>query len=105
MDTDYKELLARLLAVKEAPKHCIGICGQLGHSFYFKLDRLFERWPDYSGSRDYPVPSARSDLTAAQAYDMADNLWVGQYGDMRKALLDFCIAEVERIIAGEADAL
>jgi hypothetical protein len=32
-------------------------------------------------------------------------MWVGQYGAMRVALLDFCIAEVERIIAGEADAL
>lgn len=105
MDTDYKELLARLLAVKNQPKLYRGICGQVDRLFYAELEELFKRWPTYSGSLDYPVPSTRPDCTAQEAYDGASNMWVGQYGAMRVALLDFCIAEVERIIAGEADAL
>lgn len=105
MDIDYEDLLTSLSRLKKGCRPYVGICANLGPDYYESLDKLFVRWPNYSGERDYPVPSPRSDESPRQAYHQVGDLWAGEYGALRMALLDFCIAEVQRIIEGKADAL
>jgi hypothetical protein len=54
------------------------------------LKPAFKQWPEYSGNGWYPVP-AFSLRRADDEYLSTYNLWVGEYGECRKRLLDFLI--------------
>lgn len=56
---------------------------------------LFEKWPKFTGTPEFPVPHPH--LTPAAAYAEPD-IWEGTYGDNRKELLNFMIAELEKDI-------
>lgn len=76
-----------------------GICGNirsLGHEVdEDRLHGLFKSWPQFSGNPTYPVPGPGG-LGAAWAYKHIIDVWKGEYGDMRRELLDHCIAELEK---------
>lgn len=59
----------------------------------WQLDRIdiFREWPDTSGDTDYPVKSFSTWQSPAQRFYATANLWVGEYGQSRRNLLDFCI--------------
>lgn len=63
---------------------------------------LFKGWPKHSGNPKYPVPStyvegAPPAIGAAMSmyYDTTD-LWVGEYGELRKELLDYTIGVLSK---------
>lgn len=56
---------------------------------------LFSRWPKFTGTLEFPVPHPH--LTPAAAY-AEPKIWEGTYGDNRKELLNFMIAELEKDI-------
>lgn len=71
------------------------------------LVELFMRWPEYSGNADYPVPHKSGanagywDLPCQQGLEARrDYMWgESAYGQARRRLLDFCIAELQRELA------
>ena len=69
------------------------------------LQPIFRTWPKYSGDPWYPVPhpfqyeySDEDDICdlAKQAfeYDYEDDMWTGEYGELRKELLAFCVEQL-----------
>lgn len=57
---------------------------------------IISRWPEHSGNRDYPVPHPTMDPKLA--YLKTDNLWEPTpYGDARRRLYHFVIAELRKI--------
>ena len=63
-----------------------------------QLRPLFKRWPKYSGFDLYPVPSPDKTRTNLEMFYDAlakDALWQGEYGALRKELLDFLIEETK----------
>jgi len=79
-----------------------GICGQVIEedptavgSMYQILNRLFRSWPKFSGDAHYPVPSGIERVSAQSAYYQYAK-WTGNYGKMRRKLLDHCINELEK---------
>lgn len=75
-----------------------GICGNLQYlsderywcSSYMRT--LYSEWPKFSGTEEYPVPAQGMD--GYDAYDFLP-LWTGDYGQLRKELLQFCIDNVD----------
>lgn len=64
----------------------------------YQLKILFERWPKHSGTETYPVPSPDSTRSADAMFYYAmdkDAMWKGEYGALRKELLDFLIQETQ----------
>lgn len=61
-----------------------------------KLKQVFVKWPKFSGDIEYPVPSSTDGCTPREQYDFTDNVWEGDYGDLRKELLQFCIDELSK---------
>lgn len=58
-----------------------------------QIIEMAEKWPAFSGNRIYPVPLYLQ--TPEMAYSNAKGtMWVGEYGDNRKALLKFLIAQL-----------
>lgn len=102
------KLLEALKQIKERPAPGLGICGQLARKYsdenadYYhshwrsKLQGLFRRWPQFSGSADFPVPHPTK--PACIAYGSTQNVWDRRtkYGQARWSLLDFCISELEK---------
>jgi hypothetical protein len=100
----------------------MGICYQLneiaGEVFdsevcATELTPYFITWPMFSGSTRYPVPyvgkvldclgnevkfkeSEGLSVRAERAYIFGGYLWLGEYGDLRKNLLDHIINELEK---------
>lgn len=99
---DKKILLAALESLtKHIPSEKMGICGNLCRlcgeevCFHDELCRHWRCWPKWSGSDMYPVPG---DMLA---YDFKPK-WTGEYGALRRELLDFLIARVSAdILAAE----
>ena len=69
------------------------------------LKPIFRKWPKYSGNSWYPVPhpcqneyADEDDIRylAEQAFEdeYADDMWTGEYGELRKELLAFCIEQL-----------
>lgn len=73
-------------------------------------DGLYLSWPKYSGCSTYPVPASPEliaqwgeydgevgsdetfeEVTAKFAYDESENMWQGEYGKLRRELLDYII--------------
>ena len=67
-----------------------GICSNVSDD----LAELFEKWPEFTGDSLFPVPHPQ--YTPHDAYMKTHDLWIGEYGEARKRLLDFCIAELEK---------
>ena len=98
------KLLEALKQIREQPDPRIGICNQLARKcgnenadyWRSKLQGLFRRWPQFSGSADFPVPHPTE--PACIAYDFAQNMWDRRtkYGRARWDLLEFCISELEK---------
>jgi hypothetical protein len=59
-----------------------------------KLRELFLTWPPYSGCHAYPVPATSCDSSSEQ-YSETEFLWEGEYGDLRKDLLEHLIRGVQ----------
>lgn len=63
---------------------------------------IAKKWPKYSGSEGYPVPYAfpakPGYLSPYAAFWETHSgcFWVGEYGVLRKELLDFCIEELSK---------
>lgn len=95
---EYEGLTLALQHIKDHPDPNNGICFSVREhatveAFDLWLDvrrGLFESWPLYSGDPIYPVPGYPS---AGEAYNHCRHYWEGEYGDMRRDLLDFLIQE------------
>lgn len=104
-ENDYlKVLLDACLNVKAHPNVKFGICVNLILSFEDSIlleqvlcdlenirDIIFKEWPNYSGDIRYPVPSLFPLISSENLYYHTDNMWIGEYGDLRKELLQFMI--------------
>ena len=98
------ELLEALKKIRERPAPRIGICRQLAlrrrdedaDHWRCKIRGLFRRWPQFSGSADFPVPHPAK--PADLAYNTTQNMWDRRtkYGRARWDLLEFCISELEK---------
>ena len=98
------KLLEALKQIREQPDPRIGICYQLARKcrdenadyWLSKLQGLFRRWPQFSGSADFPVPHPTQ--VACVAYSSTQNMWDRRtkYGRARWDLLEFCISELEK---------
>ncbi|QJT71825.1 hypothetical protein TH1_143 [Shewanella phage Thanatos-1] len=68
-------------------------------SITFELKRLFSevfvKWEKYSGDLNFPVPDPNECKGPYKAF-FTYPLWEGEYGDLRKELLDFAIGELEK---------
>ena len=58
------------------------------------LEAIALTWPLYSGDASFPVP--HETLKPVDAYLDHPNKWTGQYGNSRKAFLDFAIAALQK---------
>ena len=98
------KLLEALRQIREQPDPRVGICHQLAQScsdentgyWRSKVLDLFRRWPQFSGSTDFPVPHPTE--PACIAYNSTQNMWDRRtkYGRARWDLLEFCISELEK---------
>lgn len=68
-----------------------------------KFSELAQKWPQFSGDFDYPVPSPYAGYSAETAYHHRMK-WIGEYGELRRSLLRFVLAEASRIAAVENGA-
>ena len=103
------KLLEALKQIREQPDPRIGICNQLARKcgnenadyWRSKLQGLFRRWPQFSGSADFPVPHPTE--PACIAYGSTQNMWDRRtkYGRARWDLLEFCISELEKELSDE----
>lgn len=77
-----------------------GLCWNVDDYFYKRysgpspclttMTEIWQNWPKFSGDIKFPVPYG--DLT----YFRHANKWDGEYGDLRRELLDFLIAQLEQ---------
>lgn len=99
------ELLEALKQIRERPEPRVGICYQLDaqscsdeRADYWrsKVRDLFQEWPQFSGSAEFPVPHPTE--PAGIAYNSTWNMWDRRtkYGQARWDLLEFCISELEK---------
>lgn len=103
------KLLEALKKIREQPAPRIGICYQLARKcsdenadyWRSKLQGLFRRWPQFSGSADFPVPHPTE--PSCIAYNSTYNMWDRRtkYGRARWELLEFCISELEKELSDE----
>lgn len=103
------EMLEVLKQIKKRPTPGFGICHQLArkrsdaNADYWrrKLQGLFRRWPQFSGSADFPVPHPTE--PACIAYGSTQNMWDRRtkYGRARWDLLEFCVSELEKELSNE----
>ena len=66
------------------------------------LKEIFREWDCYSGDELYPVPNPRNPSDPESAYPfykrayVSGNMWRGSYGELRRNLLNFAIAYLEK---------
>lgn len=129
MDLTLHFLLCELReAVRHGSQPGLGICAALddymweigSRSYAFvvrarlraRFRQLYMLWPHYSGDEYYPVPSAQVGVDAEGMYDRSagflepgdgiyqgGGFWRGEYGRLRKNLLDFTIAHLEQSLS------
>lgn len=56
-------------------------------------NRLFTEWPKFSGVISYPVPGVQG-LDPWESFSKLPR-WSGEYGELRKDLLDFMISKLD----------
>lgn len=116
--SDFKKLmlLQILKAVAVSPNKNTGICDnvrfktfEIYHNYTLdeelgaELDRLMALWPKFSGSVVFPVVHP-TEPSPVKAYDLAKvcgELWSGEYGELRKELLQFCIDTLTKELENE----
>jgi hypothetical protein len=82
-----------------------GICESIGEYFRgsnLELDRFLDvavAWPEFSGSRDYPIPSGgEADPGTAYSYHVENgSLWKGQQLEYRQSLCRFVGEHLKRL--------
>lgn len=104
-------LLNALMAIKKEPfEPHTGICPNIDYAtmnipgtidmfIQTVFKDIAQSWPKYSGDQHYPVPATFSDETPRTAYAFAythEGMWGGEYGTLRKELLDYAISELEK---------
>ena len=101
--SEKEALLAALYRVKFAAVKRYGICGEFNRYYHGKaaepnkeLKRLFALWPKFSGCAVYPVPGSGAAYGRAVS---SKRLWSGEYGRLRKELLNFMIEQLEKELA------
>lgn len=67
------------------------------------LKKVFSKWPKFSGNNVYPVPVDDVYGNEYNAYIHHCPKWKGNYGKLRIELLDFMIAECERVLNPKFD--
>lgn len=72
------------------------IAGHRQGGFYQTIKPIFKEWASYSGDIVYPVPSPKPGWTPRKAFCIVDDLWVGEYGNLRMDLLNHCIKTLEK---------
>ena len=62
------------------------------------LSDIWSGWPEFSDDDRYPVPYIEADesFDPCSAFHSTDDLWADEYGDSRKRLLSFLIAELQK---------
>lgn len=116
------DLLQALKEVQESPYHtsaiCINVCAKLRKLPQYQrnisqereelvdmLACLFKKWSKYSGVPSYPVPSVTLGLTAYGQFSIVaidrGSFWEGEYGELRKELLQFCIDTLTKELENE----
>lgn len=99
--SEKEALLAALYRVKFSVFKTHGICGEIGpHRACFDkrggLRRLFGLWPKFSGNSTFPVPGGEEAFRLAAG---TKRMWSGEYGQLRKELLNFMIEQLEKELA------
>ena len=92
----------------------VGICAnvadgnQLRDSYYEELNALFWSWPEFSGSKNYPVPHPAGG-SAIEAYNTLP-MWPSRassgthpYAEARMRLLEHCIVVIDAELTLRAD--
>lgn len=79
----------------------VGICSNAETYVHDRLDLdalkpTFVSWQYYSGDLMYPVPSPQAGMCPSREYRHTDDVWIGDYGDLRMDLLNHCIKTLER---------
>lgn len=78
------------------------MCYQEGSDYSRRVMHFLETvalgWASHSGDARYPVPHPTA--PANYAYAGADDCWAGVYGNSRRELLDFLIAELTLWVSG-----
>lgn len=101
-------LLTLHAAVQAGAQRACGICDNVGmaelwadewRSANQELKRIFARWPEYSGLSHLPIPGEYCWGAHVCASRLAYLWGEGEYGQARRRLLDFCIAELQRELA------
>jgi hypothetical protein len=46
--------------------------------------KIMMGWPKATGDKDYPVPHPT--MSGEDSYSLTDNLWIKEYGDLRREL-------------------
>lgn len=97
-----KTVLAALYRVKFTAFKRRSICEEFsrhyrGDDHYGEdLRRLFKLWPKFSGQSVFPVPGGFTAFCRAAG---TKYMWSGEYGQLRKELLNFMIEQLEKELA------
>lgn len=100
--SEKEALLAALYRVKFTTFKRRGICEEFSRHYRADghcgedLRRLFKLWPKFSGHSVYPVPGGYTDFWRAAG---TRRMWSGEYGNLRKELLNFMIEQLEKELA------
>lgn len=94
-------VLRALLRVKngEIDNRTNGICWNAqalcGYDTYCVIEQGSKYWSNFSGDKNYPVPSTNREVSSQDMYEDIDgDMWTGEYGTLRYELLDFLIDEL-----------
>ncbi|QJT71819.1 hypothetical protein TH1_137 [Shewanella phage Thanatos-1] len=71
------------------------ILPSITRSIKIRSKELYSTWPKFSGNFSYPVPSPKGDVHPSKVYWSDTPKWTGEYGDLRKELLDHSIKLLE----------
>lgn len=112
-----QDLLQALKEVQKSPHLTSAICTNvrrrlsaqyqrnISQELEDTLESLFVKWPKYSGIPSYPIPSVTLGLTALAQFDTValdrSSFWEGEYGELRKELLQFCIDTLTKELENE----
>jgi hypothetical protein len=116
-----KDLLAKALDIREAiqsspANYSVGLCRLLlsydtEQEVATAVNKIFERWPESDGRIGYPVPAPKDYVQPSNeiyGYDPRISAYynlpkyTGEYGAARLRLLDFIIAELEKLTCDSA---
>jgi hypothetical protein len=104
---DFIELLQDLGHSKKIPPSPeFGICYFLNYAdsnLRGLAKHLMTEWPKYSGNDRYPVPHPTE--TSLRAFMYTPNLWIGEYGDLRRELCLFLVVELTKHVVVPTTAL